>query len=270
MHTGERVNPNEYYTGRGVQWFLSQRTAETAAGFLMPHLRQGMRVLDCGCGPATITVGLAAAVAPGEVVGIDLAPVQVERARAFARKRDVGNLRFDVGDVTALGFDDAEFDAVFASNVLQYLPEPLGGLREIRRVLRPGGVVGLLDADVSTTRVAPDSPFTREFLPLFFRWREQGASPYYAPQQRPLLRRAGFVSCQTVTYTETLATPEATHALAEGLVEILSMPSLVALAAQNGWADEKLEELSAGARAWGEDPDALWTAIQFGAVGWAP
>jgi len=184
-----------------------------------------MRLLDCGCGAATITIGLAEAVAPGEVVGIDLAPVQVERARALARERGLANLRFKVGDVTALPFADGEFDAAFASNVLQYLRDPRVGYRELRRVVRPGGVVGLLDPDVSSMRLAPDSPFTREFLPLFFRFREEGASPYYAPQQRSFLRAAGFVNVRAITFTESMETPEATQALADALVDVLSLPT---------------------------------------------
>jgi len=229
-----------------------------------------MRVLDCGCGPASITVGLARTVAPGETVGIDLAPAQIEHGCALVRERGPGNLRFEVGDVTALPFADAEFDAVFASNVLQYLPDPLVGLREMRRVLRSGGVVGVLDADVSTLRLAPDNTFTREFPRLFFLFREHGASPYYAPRLPTLLRQAGFVRCQAVTYAECLATREETHALAEGLVEILSFRSFVTFTNERGLADQrKLDELTAGARAWGDDPDALWASLQFGATGWA-
>ena len=51
---------------------LERRTAARSAAFLLPHLRPGMRLLDFGCGPGSITVGLAGVVAPGEVVGVDI------------------------------------------------------------------------------------------------------------------------------------------------------------------------------------------------------
>src|SRR5690242_15066907 len=59
------------------------RTAENSAGHLLAHLRPGLAVLDVGCGPGTITVDLAARVAPGPTIGIDAAPAVVEQARAL-------------------------------------------------------------------------------------------------------------------------------------------------------------------------------------------
>jgi len=131
MQIANPIDHNEHYRDCGVRWFLSRRTADTHAGFFMRHLRSGMRLLDCGCGPGTITVGLAKAVEPGAAWGIDLAPVQIEAARVLVRENRVSNLQIEAGDVTALPFGNAEFDAVFASNVLQYLADPLDGLKEI-------------------------------------------------------------------------------------------------------------------------------------------
>src|SRR3954469_5819536 len=79
------------------------RTAENSAGYLLPHLRAGQRLLDVGCGPGTITVDLAARVAPGDVVGIDRSDDVIAAARSLDAP---DNLRFDAGDVYALGFDD--------------------------------------------------------------------------------------------------------------------------------------------------------------------
>ena len=59
---------------------LQRRTAANEAGFLLPHLSAGMRLLDCGCGPGSITAGLAEAVAPGQAVGVDIEPNQYRSA----------------------------------------------------------------------------------------------------------------------------------------------------------------------------------------------
>ncbi len=67
---------------------LAARTAEREGAFFLAHLQPGMRVLDVGCGPGTITLGLARAVAPAEVIGIDIAQSQVDAARARQRAGD--------------------------------------------------------------------------------------------------------------------------------------------------------------------------------------
>jgi ubiquinone/menaquinone biosynthesis C-methylase UbiE len=136
---------------------LERRTASTSAAFFVQHLRAGMRVLDCGCGPGSITVGLAAAVAPSETIGLDLQPAQLERARLLAAEQSVSNVRFELGSVYELSFPDASFDAVFAHNLLVHLAEPLRALREVRRVLKPDGIVGIADDDMGTWLLAADA-----------------------------------------------------------------------------------------------------------------
>jgi ubiquinone/menaquinone biosynthesis C-methylase UbiE len=63
---------------------LSRRTAAVDGSFLLPHLRPGNSVLDCGCGPGSITIGLAQVVAPGRTIGVDLAEGHFAVARATA------------------------------------------------------------------------------------------------------------------------------------------------------------------------------------------
>ncbi len=76
----------------------TRRTAERQAAFALQYLESGMRLLDVGCGPGTVTVGLADAVAPGGVVGIDHDAVHIEMARALARTAGLANVRFEIGD----------------------------------------------------------------------------------------------------------------------------------------------------------------------------
>ena len=86
---------------------LDRRSADTHAAHLLPHLEPDMRVLDFGCGPGTITVGLAVAVDPGEVHGIDMEESQIGLARSAAEAGGHANATFHVGDVTGLPFEDA-------------------------------------------------------------------------------------------------------------------------------------------------------------------
>src|SRR5215212_8050002 len=94
--------PAETYTygaNPAVEAAQMARTAAEQADFFLPHLRPGMRVLDAGCGGGSITLGLAAAVAPGEVVGVDIEAQRLVGARRLAAERGVANVRFEPGDI---------------------------------------------------------------------------------------------------------------------------------------------------------------------------
>src|SRR4029078_5163248 len=85
------------------------RTAENSAGYLLGDLVPGLAVLDLGCGPATLTVDLAARVAPGQVLGIEGDDAIVATARATVSEAGAQNVEIDVGDAYALDLPDASF-----------------------------------------------------------------------------------------------------------------------------------------------------------------
>jgi len=99
---------------------MLKRTAAKHAAFFTPFLRRGMRILDCGCGPGTITFGLASLVSTGQVVGIDLEVTQLSSAQNCSREQRV-NACFAVASVYNLPFRDGQFDAVFAHTDRKWL-----------------------------------------------------------------------------------------------------------------------------------------------------
>lgn len=127
------------------------RTAQDSMAFVLPYLHRDSRVLDVGCGPGSITLDLAAAIAgeggaASQVIGVENTPAPVAAAEELARRRGIGAV-FMTGDAQALPFQDGTFDVVVAHQVLQHLGDPVGALRECARVAAPGGIVAVRDAD---------------------------------------------------------------------------------------------------------------------------
>ena len=104
------------------------------------------RVLDVGCGTGTFAVAIKGWVPSAEVVGLDPDPKALARGRRKAERAGV-YIRFDQGFANALPYSDGSFDRVFSSLMFHHLPEDakFATMREVRRVLKPGGSLHLLD-----------------------------------------------------------------------------------------------------------------------------
>lgn len=120
-------------------------------------LRGGERVLDLACGDGVYSVWLAERVgAGGEVVGVDIAPAYLQRARQHAAASGLdARISFRQGDIARLPFPDDAFDLAWCAHSLYSLPDPVAALRELRRVVRPGGVVAILENDTLHQMLLP-------------------------------------------------------------------------------------------------------------------
>jgi SAM-dependent methyltransferase len=98
----------------------------------------GARVIEIGCGRGGFAAWLAAQGAR-EVVGADFSGVAVRKAAALGRERRLGNLRFAVADLCALGCAGGAFDIAVSCETIEHVPDPARGVAELARLLRPGG-----------------------------------------------------------------------------------------------------------------------------------
>jgi SAM-dependent methyltransferase len=156
----------------------SWRTIENSAAYLEPHLTPGLSLLDVGSGPGTITVEFGERLAPGRVVGIDAAETIVRQARALAADGGATNVEFEVGDAYSLDFPDDTFDIVHAHQTLQHVADPVAVLREMRRVVKPGGIVAARDVDYSGVVLYPESSGLSAWAALYQRvHRSNGGEP---------------------------------------------------------------------------------------------
>src|SRR5262245_54675651 len=149
---------------------LAGRHAAGHASFFLPYERADMRMLDCGCGPGSMTVDFAEVVASGEVVGIDLAPLPIALARAQAAQRGLTNVRFAVGNVVHLPFPDATFDAAFGHTIVIQVPDPRAVLTEVYRVVKAAGVIEFRESAFDGHLFEPAEGARQEFFTRLIRW----------------------------------------------------------------------------------------------------
>lgn len=244
------------------------RTAANSAAYLLPHLRPGQRLLDLGCGPGSITLDLAEALGPhGRVVGVDAAEVAVGTARAAAAERGDTTTRFEVADAYALPFPDDSFDVAHAHQVLQHLPDPVTALRELARVVRPGGIVAFRDADYGGMTWHPASPPLTRWLDTYRQAaRLAGGEPDGGRHTVAWAREAGLLDVVPTTSTWSYATPEARAWWGGQWVERALRSSYAehtTAAGLNTKAD--LAEIAEGWQTWAEHPDG-WFAMVHGEV----
>jgi SAM-dependent methyltransferase len=249
------------------------RTAENSAAYLLPHLTDGQRLLDVGCGPGTLTVDLARRVGPsGFVVGIDLSPAVVQEATAHASAEGAANVTFRTGDFRAGDLPEGSFDVVHAHQVLQHLRDPVGALAAMGRLARPGGIVAARDSDYLSFLWTPADP-------RLDRWREiyMAVSDHNGARGdagRWLLRWALDAGLTDVTYTTstwTFATAADRAWWGDLWAERTVSSSLADQAVEYGVATRaELDEVAGGFRAWADRPAATFVLVHGEIVAGSP
>jgi ubiquinone/menaquinone biosynthesis C-methylase UbiE len=122
-------------------------------------LREGLRVVDLGCGTATVARWMARRVGPsGRVVGVDASADQLAVARRAAAAEGHANLELVEGSVYATGLPRASFDIACCRFLLMHIPRPVEVLCEMRALLRPGGVLVCEEISVDSSFCEPPSP----------------------------------------------------------------------------------------------------------------
>jgi SAM-dependent methyltransferase len=130
--------------------------AGTGNPFSVGTLRQGERVVDVGCGGGIDSLIAARMVgSSGEVIGVDMTPAMVAKARGCAAAADMTNVDFREGFGEALPVDDAWADVVISNGVLNLMPDKDAALREMARVLKPGGRLQI--GDILVQKAVPQN-----------------------------------------------------------------------------------------------------------------
>src|SRR6266542_6622519 len=152
-----------------------------------------------------IVVGARCAGSPTALLLVDIDTKRVTEARTAAAGQGLNNVRFETASVLSLPFANDSFDAAFLSSMCEHLQDPLTALRELVRVVKPGGVIGVRDHEPSGMLVAPYDPLFREMLD----WCS-GTGPTRGPTSRLPASCAGCSTPRVCSESRQRAQPKCT------------------------------------------------------------
>jgi len=183
---------------------LKKRTIETHAPFLIPYLKPGMKLLDCGCGPGSMTISLAKYAKNGQVVGVDIEDSQLEIARLDAKEAGIKNVVFQQASVLELPFADNTFDIVFSQGLLSHLQDPIIAVLEQKRVTKAGGIVVARTMYSSGIVYYPKNLLLEEASKFNFQpIQDNGGDPDLGIKLGELFRKAGFGELKHTIFCDT-------------------------------------------------------------------
>jgi SAM-dependent methyltransferase len=251
---------------------VQRRGADVYAGFLISHVSPGATVLDCGCGTGTITLGLAEAVREGRVLGVDPDAEALKCARRAAVMLKQQNLGWIGGDGRSLPFHDAVFDAVLCHSVLETLADPSPVIAELRRVTKPGGVVGAASVEYDGIILAGEpNAGPRRFYDIRQQlWRAAGiAEPNTGRRLRGLFEAAGFGHVEAFADYISYGTPDRVRAFASDRAAECRDRELQAAVTRYGISSpEELLDLAAAWEKWLDNPAAFFAFAWCRVLAW--
>ncbi len=256
----------DYTMGFSEQFLEALRrfTAATNAARLLPYLRPGLRVLDFGCGPGTISVGLAKAVHPGEMHGIDMEESQIELARRVAEAGGHSNAIFHVGDVTDLPFEDGFFDAAHCHTVLMHVPDTRAVLAEVKRVLKPGGILACREMMCGSSFTHPEFGVLRKAWDMFEDiLAADDGHPQMGKDMKGHILEAGFTNIRVTASSDTYSAPPDVAFIHSFANQWFLSPEITEAAIKYGAATEELcDRIRVAYDKWKDHPGAV-AALAF-------
>lgn len=255
--------------GRAI---FSRRSATADASHLVPYLKPGMRVVDFGCGPGTLSLGLAAIVRPGTVLGIDISETSIAQAKAQTELLGITNAEFRVSDILDTRLPDATFDVAHFSSVLAYQSDPLAALSVAYRALTPGGLVSAREPQKEGDWFGGPQ---REVLTLINAlimedgFKSAGGDPFIGRRLATLLHAAGF---ERVEVAPSLSPALSNVQVVAGFAQRrLADPEFVARVVRRGWITaEQIAGLAGAVHVWSESNESVVAVGECMAIGWKP
>lgn len=155
--------------------------------------KKGSLILEAGCGVGAQTKIIAKNNSDSTFVSIDLSTTSLEKAEASIKEHNIKNVEFKASDLLNLPFKDGHFDHIFVCFVLEHIPHPKEALQELKRVLKSGGTLMVIEGDHGSTYFYPDSLLAQKVIQAQVTLqRQKGGNANIGRELYPLLLDSGF------------------------------------------------------------------------------
>ena len=246
--------------------FVARFSIRDILNYLMPHFRSGMRVLDVGCGEGRLSPFLVEAITPGKLYAVDIEPTQVETARQVGVERNLQNMTVTVGDALQLPFEDGFFDLVHYNDVMAYIPDTLGALAEVKRVLKPGGILGCREMIINASFAYPEElTLGRRAWEVFMDLMEADeAHPNMGSELKMRLHEAEFTDVAMSASFEIYSAAADIQVFSDMVMAWFLSPHITEAAKKYGAATDRIfDRIAEGVEFWREHPGAI-AGVAFG------
>jgi len=155
----------------------------------------GSRVLEAGCGVGAQTVTLAQNSPHADIISVDISEASLALAREKVETASITNVKFQQADLFHLPFEAESFDHVFVCFVLEHLSNPLDVLASLKKVIKPGGTITVIEGDHGSVYFYPDSNEARRAIQCQIELQKRaGGNALIGRELYPILNEAGFKS----------------------------------------------------------------------------
>jgi SAM-dependent methyltransferase len=157
----------------------------------------GSTILEAGCGVGAQTKIIAPKNPNSKFISIDISEESVSKADALIQSLDIHNVEFQTGNIFDLKFQKESFDHIFVCFVLEHLPNPADALIILKKVLKKGGTITLIEGDHGSTFFYPTSAYAQAAIDAqVILQSENGGNAFIGRQLYPLLVNSGFKECR--------------------------------------------------------------------------
>ena len=190
-------SPHSYIHGRSDRESIRLHDQASGLGFLLhegTRYLPGSTVLEAGCGVGAQTILLAGNSPHAQFVSVDISPDSLAKAQDRVSGAGYTNVTFRQADICSLPFPAETFDHVFVCFTLEHIPDPLVALDTLRKVLRPGGTITVIEGDHGSAIFYPGTPAAHHVINcLVTLQRQAGGNALIGRELEHLLADSGFI-----------------------------------------------------------------------------